>query len=283
MIAFLGMGLLGSGFVRALRQRGEQVHVWNRSPEKAKRLESIGARAFADPGDAVRGAVRVHLALSDDAAVDDVLSRARAGFAPNVQLIDHTTTSAAGAIARKDRWEEAGISYLHAPVFMGPQNAIDSTGTMLVSGDAARVEALRPVLAPMTGKLVYLGERADAAASFKLLGNLFLMFINTGLADLLTLGKALGFTPAEAGSLFQHFNPGATVPARLERMLSAKFSEPSWELGMARKDARLMLEEAAKAGIPLAVLPSIAARMDVLIGQGHAGDDWTVLAKDALQ
>ena len=49
MIAFFGMGLLGSNFVRALRKRGEDVHVWNRSADKARALESVGAKAFDDP------------------------------------------------------------------------------------------------------------------------------------------------------------------------------------------------------------------------------------------
>jgi 3-hydroxyisobutyrate dehydrogenase len=43
-----------------------------------------------------------------------------------------------------------------------------------------------------------------------------------------------------------------------------------------------MMEEAARADVPLAVLPTIAARMDAVIAQGHGGDDWTVLAKDFL-
>ena len=43
-----------------------------------------------------------------------------------------------------------------------------------------------------------------------------------------------------------------------------------------------MQEEAARAGVPLAVLPAIARRMDEVIAQGHAHDDWTVLGKDAL-
>jgi 3-hydroxyisobutyrate dehydrogenase len=51
---------------------------------------------------------------------------------------------------------------------------------------------------------------------------------------------------------------------------------------MARKDARLMLDEAARARVPLEVLPAIAARMDAVIAAGHGGDDWSVLAKDAL-
>ncbi len=282
MIAFFGMGMLGSGFVRALRRRGESVQVWNRTHAKAQALEADGARAFAEPADAARGAVRIHLSLSDDAAVDDVLERAREGFAPGVVIVDHSTTSASGTAERAKRWEERGIAFLHAPVFMGPQNALESTGLMLTSGDPARVEALSPALAAMTGKLTNLGPRPDAAAAFKLMGNLFLMFLTTGLADMLALAKAMEVSPDDASKLFDMFNPGATVGARMKRITDAKFSEPSWELSMARKDARLMLEEAERAHVPLAVLPAIAARMDAVIAQGHGGDDWTVLAKDAL-
>lgn len=282
MIAFFGMGMLGSGFVRALRRRGEDVQVWNRTHAKAQALEATGARAFADPAETARGAARVHLSLSDDAAVDDVLELARPGFAPAVIIVDHTTTSASGTAARAARWAERGIPFLHAPVFMGPQNALESTGLMLVSGDAARVELLRPALAAMTGKLEYLGARSEEAAAFKLLGNLFLMFITTGLAEMLALAKAVDVAPADAAKLFDMFNPGATVGARMKRILEAKFSEPSWELSMARKDARLMLEEADRKHVPLAVLPAIAARMDAVIAQGHGAADWTVLAKDAL-
>lgn len=277
MIAFFGTGLLGSNFVRALRRRGEDVNVWNRTAAKATALEEVGARAFADPAEAARGATRVHLTLSDDAAVDDVLERARPGFGPDVVVIDHTTTSATGAAARIARWKERGVAFMHAPVFMAPQNALESTGLMLTSGDSAQVEAVRAHLEPMTGKVVYLGPRPEAAASFKLLGNLFLMFLTTGCADILALAEALNVPAKEAATLFTFFNPGATVSERMKRMLEADKSNPSWELTMARKDARLMLDEAARAQVPLAILPAIAARMDEVIAQGHGGDDWTVL------
>lgn len=282
MIAFLGMGLLGSNFTRALRKRGEAVNVWNRSPAKATALADVGATPFAHVADAVRGAKEIHLTLSDDAAVDDVLERARPGLSEGVLVIDHTTTSVAGAAARRARWQERGITFVHAPVFMGPQNALEGTGLMLLSGDRALVERVRPLLAPMTGKVVDLGPKPDAAASFKLLGNLFLMFLTSGLADMLALAKALDVPPGDAATLFDHFNPGATIGLRMKRMLDGNFSEPSWELAMARKDARLMVDEAAAHGVSFAVLPAIAARMDALIAEGHGADDWTVLAKDAL-
>src|SRR6266851_3550613 len=210
MIAFFGMGLLGSSFVRALRRRGEEVHVWNRTAAKAHALEKEGAVAFDDPAGAARGARRIHLTLSDDAAVDEVLERARPGFAPGVVLVDHTTTSATGTAARAKRWAERGVLFQHAPLFMGPQQALESSGLMLASGDRARFDALAPELSKMTGKLIYLGPEPARAAAFKLLGNGFLMFVTAGLADFFALGTALGIAPEDARQLFQFFNPGVT-------------------------------------------------------------------------
>lgn len=282
MIAFFGMGLLGSNFVRALRRNGEEVHVWNRSEAKARALEAEGAKAFTDPAEAAKGALRVHLTLSDDAAVNEVLERAMQGFSASTVIVDHTTTSPGGAKARAELWAERGIEFLHCPVFMGPQNALESTGIMLASGDAERLERVKPALEKMTGRVIYLGPQSDRAASFKLFGNLFLMFMTAGITEVLTLAKALGVKPEEAAALFDAFNPAVTLGARVKRVLAADFSSPSWELGMARKDARIMLEEGERHGIPLPMLPAIAATMDRFIERGHAHDDWMVIAKDAL-
>ncbi|MEO6135898.1 MAG: NAD(P)-binding domain-containing protein, partial [Ginsengibacter sp.] len=93
MKAFLGIGLLGNGFVRAMINKGEKVQVWNRTASKAKELEEFGAKAFENIADAVRGADVVHIALKDDANVDDALAQAKAGFEPETIIVDHTTTS----------------------------------------------------------------------------------------------------------------------------------------------------------------------------------------------
>jgi 3-hydroxyisobutyrate dehydrogenase len=105
------------------------------------------------------------------------------------------------------------------------------------------------------------------------------MFFTGGLAEIFTLARALDVEPEVAATLFEHFNPGKTIEARIERMLAGDHTKPSWELAMARKDARIMLDEAAAHGRPLPMLPAIAARMDALIAEGHGKDDWTVLAK----
>ncbi len=279
MIAILGTGLLGSGFVRALRTQGHDVRVWNRTPAKARALAETGAVAVDDAADAVRGVERVHVIVSDDAAVDAVLEAAK--LEPGALVIDHTTTSTQGALERTRAWREKGVTYLHAPVFMGPQNAIDSTGLMLVSGDRAVVERATPMLQSMTGKLVDLGERVDAGAAYKLLGNLFLMALAAGFMDMLALGRAMGLAPADVGRLFEHFNPGAQVPARFKRLTDAAYEQPSWELAMARKDARLMQHEMGSHALEM--LPVVVARMDAAIDAGDGHLDWTVIAKDLIK
>jgi 3-hydroxyisobutyrate dehydrogenase len=278
MVAFLGMGLLGSNFVRAMINKGERVQVWNRTPEKAAALEQYGAKAFPDVADAVKGASTIHITLKDDASVEEVLAKAERGLAAGATIIDHTTTSAEGAIQRTKAWAAKGFTYVHAPVFMGPPNALESTGTMLVSGDPAVIARVEPALTKMTGKVLNFGTEPGKAATIKLLGNLFLITLTGGLSDTLAFAKSTHVSMDDVYKLFETWNPAGMVPARLKRMTSGNYSSPSWELNMARKDARLMIEAADKGS--LTIIPAVAAKMDRYITEGHGGDDWTVIAKD---
>ena len=215
----------------------------------------------------------MHLTLKDDAAVNEILERTKEGFEPGVMIIDHTTTSAHGAAERTELWKSRGYTYLHAPVFMGPQNALESTGTMLVSGDRAVIRSLEPELARMTGKVVNFGPKDNTAAGMKLIGNLFLIAMTAGIADALALAKALHISTDEVASLFNSWNPGVMAPARLKKITSDTFDQPTWELNMARKDAGLMMEEAQNGHMHLMAIPAIAAEMNSWLAKGHAHDD----------
>jgi 3-hydroxyisobutyrate dehydrogenase len=197
-------------------------------------------------------------------------------------IIDHTTTTVEGAKERTKEWKEKGFTYLHAPVFMGPGNALESTGYMLVSGDQAVVNKLEPVLAPMTGKLLNFGEETGKAAAMKLVGNSFLICLTAGITDMLAVGKALGVNGDDILTLLADWNPGAGVTNRLKRILSAPYDDPSWELNMARKDAGIFIDSTAKAGTHLNVIPVVAQVMDEWIAKGFGNKDWTVISKDVL-
>ena len=279
-IAVLGTGLLGSGFVEAACGRGWEVTVWNRTPAKAEALASVGARVAATPAQAVRGVQRVHLVLRDDASVEDVLGEALPAVDAGTVICDHTTTQPALTAARAQRLADQGVAYLHCPVFMGPPAARDAKGSMLVAGPRTLFEGVQDELTQMTGRLAYLGERPDQAAVIKLMGNALIIGVVGLLADALALGRSAGLSPEEALGVMEFINPGAVAKLRGPRMAAGSF-DPSFALTMARKDVRLMLETAE--GIPLAVLPALAARMDALIQGGHGDQDVGVLAVDAVR
>lgn len=268
-IAFLGTGRLGSGFVRRLIALGDTVHVWNRTPASAEALEAHGAKAFSTAAEAVAGVDRVHLALADDASVDAVLEPLAGLLPAGAILVDHTTTAPTPTGARARSWAARGRTYLHAPVFMGPLNAAEGTGIMLLSGDPRACEAILADLGRMTGKVMRLGDDPSRAATFKLVGNLSLLGMTALAGDVVRLAAAAGVEPADAVAMFQEFNPGAMFPARAAKVATGPFDPASFTASMARKDLRLMIEEAARGGVDLVVMPAVAARYDQAIQSGE--------------
>lgn len=279
MKAFLGTGLLGAGFVRAMLKKGEEVQVWNRTFSKAKELEQYGAKAFENIANAVQNADVVHIALKGDDSVDEALAKAEPGLEEGAIIVDHTTTLVEGAKKRTEEWKNKGFSFQHAPVFMGPQNALESTGYMLVSGDQDLIQQLSPQLSAMTGKLINFGKETGKAAAMKLTGNLFLVAFTASIADTLSFGRGMDISVDELNQLFGEWNPGSSLPARLKRMTGDDFSNPSWRLEMARKDTGLFLTEAEKKGKKLHVIPAVASLMDEWIDKGHGKEDWTIIGK----
>ena len=279
-IAFLGTGLLGGALAQAAAQRGDSVTAWNRSPEKVQALAQFGVKAAATPAQAVRGASRVHLILKDDAVVQEVIASARPGLSPGAILIDHTTTLPTFTGARAARLQSEGLKYLHCPVFMGPPAARNAQGSMMVAGPKELFESVKADLARMTGRLEYMGERSDLAAVNKLFGNALIIGISAVVADILTMAQASAVDAEAAIRLLGLLDLNALVAGRGANMAKGNFT-PSFELVMARKDVRLMLETAGDR--PMAALPAVAARMDQLIAAGHGAQDAGVLAIDALQ
>ena len=278
-IAFFGTGLMGAGFINRLQFNGYQVSIWNRSTAKAKALEGPRVKAHAEAAAAIEGVSRIHLSLADDASVDAVLEPLADRIPKTTWIVDHTTTAPSPTAERAARWKARGFTFVHAPVFMAPSNAHEGTGLMLLSGAKAHHEALLPELQKMTGTVMYLGEQPERAAAFKLFGNLTLIGIMGVLGDVNRLAAACGITTSEAYSLFQNFNPGAMLPSRAARIESADVTKPSFEVSMARKDVRLMIEEAERGGYPLYVMPGVAAMYDAAIARGEGGLDTAAAAR----
>lgn len=274
-VAFLGTGLLGGAMAERMLAQGDSVTVWNRTPSKLQALKAAGAIVASTAADGVAAADHVHLAFTDDAVVDAILAEVTTRLRPGAIVMDHSTTSPVTTKARAARLAQAGARFLHAPVFMSPQMCRDGKGLIMVSGPSAVFESAQPALTRMTGDVWYLGERTDLAAAYKLFGNAMLFAINAGLTDVLAMAKNLGVAGDEAIALFSRFNTSMAIPMRGRKMVAGDYSA-MFELAMARKDLRLMLESAGDQ--PLIVLPALAERMDDMIAAGHGKDDLAAIA-----
>ena len=219
------------------------------------------------------------MTLPDDAVVDLMMTAAIPRLGPHATVIDHSTTSPGGTKARVARMRDAGVRFIHAPVFMSPQMARDAIGIMLVSGPEGVFDAVRGSLEKMAGGVSYLGDRGDLAAAQKIFGNSMLFVIAAGLADVFAMAKGLGIAPEDALAVFSKFQPGGLIKSRGEKMARGDFSA-SFELTMARKDMRLMIEAAGAQ--PMVVLPAIAKAMDRAIANGHGQDDLGAIAAEVV-
>lgn len=268
-VALLGTGLIGSAMAEGMLRRGDSVAVWNRTRARAEPLAAKGARVCDTIAEAIAGTERVHIVLSDDAAVDAVLGEVQT----TAVVIDHSTVSPEGTKQRFTR----GLPFLHAPIFMSPAAARDAQGIILCSGPEETYARVRHALAAMTGTVRYLGARPDLAAAYKLFGNAMILTICAGLSDVFRMARALGIDPVDAHALFATFKPATTIDVRGAKMARGDFT-PSFETMMARKDLRLM----EQIGSELFVIPAVAELLDRAIAAGHARDDVGAITFDTI-
>jgi 3-hydroxyisobutyrate dehydrogenase len=129
----------------------------------------------------------------------------------------------------------------------------------------------------MTGRVWHVGERPDHAAILKLIGNGVFVALTGTLGDLFTIGAAQDISPEQVLALFEVFRPAAALPALGARVARGGTAPASFELTMARKDVRLMIE-AAGGPDGLVVLPAVAAAMDAALAEGLGDKDYAVYA-----
>jgi 3-hydroxyisobutyrate dehydrogenase len=91
---------------------------------KQQSLKNMAPKHSATVTDAVKGAAIIHVALKDDASVNEVLEAASSGFARDAIIVDHTTTTKEGAIERTKKWERKRVLLPACPGIYGPGQCI---------------------------------------------------------------------------------------------------------------------------------------------------------------
>jgi 3-hydroxyisobutyrate dehydrogenase len=161
-VAFLGLGAIGRPMaVRLARAPGVALSVWNRTRDRAETFaREHGVRAAASPAEAARGADVVITCFPVSADVESVLDGPDgllAGMRQGATLVDCTSGDPAGSKRIAARLAERGIGFLDAPVSGGTSGAEQGTLTVMVGGDAALLERVRPTLEPFGKKIVHCG------------------------------------------------------------------------------------------------------------------------------
>jgi 3-hydroxyisobutyrate dehydrogenase len=184
-LGFAGLGVMGEPMALNLVKAGTPLLVWNRDPAKTRAVAAAGAEVAPDAAELFARSDVIIVMLTDGNAIDAVLARGTPVFAERVRgrTIVHMGTTApeysqgleADILAAGGRYVEAPVSGSRAPAEAGEL-------IVMLAGDPAAVEQVRPLLSPMCADTVSCGAVPNGLV-MKLSVNIFLITLVTGLAE----------------------------------------------------------------------------------------------------
>jgi 3-hydroxyisobutyrate dehydrogenase len=196
-VAVLGTGTMGAAMARRLLTSRFMVTVWNRNPEKIQPLVDAGARAAADPAEAVHDADIVLTMLFDEAAVVSVAAQFLAAARPGTVWMQSSTIGADGMGTVAAAASTRHVPIIDAPVLGTKDPAERGTLTVLASGESAAIVALQPVFDAIGSRTIVVGDRLGAASDLKLVCNTWVASLTAGVAQSVALARDFGLDPAQ--------------------------------------------------------------------------------------
>ena len=193
-IGFMGMGIMGRAMAANLIRAGYSVTVYNRTRERCRELEQMGARVADSPAQMGRDCGTVIAMLTGPEALEQVLfgeNGAASEFGTNTLFTNMSSISPAFARELGGRLESSGCRYVDAPVSGSKKPAEEGTLVVLAGGESADVEAMRPLFEVMGKKVVHCGP-AGQGSMMKMAINLLLGTMMQGLAEMINLGRQGG-------------------------------------------------------------------------------------------
>jgi 3-hydroxyisobutyrate dehydrogenase len=272
-VALLGTGMMGAGMARNIAAAGIPLRVWNRTRSKAEPLAEAGATVVDSPADAVRDADIVITMLFDTESVATTMEQARDALGDDAVWLQQATVGIDGEAQLSRLAADLGLTYVDAPVLGTRKPAEDGALVVLASGPEEAREPLQPVLEAIASRVMWLGP-AGAGTRLKLVANSWVLTVVEGIAESLTLARALGLDE-------QHFldvvKGGAMdapyVQLKGSAMLAGEFTPASFGLDGAAKDADLIVAAAREAGVELAVLEAARSHFARALEAGHGDKD----------
>jgi 2-hydroxy-3-oxopropionate reductase len=279
-IGFIGTGLMGFPMAKNLLDKSLDLNVFSRTIEKAKPLEKFGAKISNSLSEAVKDVDVVITMLTDDEAVEKVLSDQ--DFQENLKkgstVVDMSSIKPKIAIKYGNLLKEKGVNFLDAPVSGGTIGAEQATLAIMVGGDQKVFDQIKDVL-KVIGNPTLVGPIGSGQVSK--LANQIIVGVTIGaVAEAITLCEKAGvdgnkFIKALAGG----FADGKILQNHGKRMIDKDFS-PKGKVSTHLKDMNNILECAGDFNTKLPISNLIKDMFKSLVENGNDNDDHSALYKE---
>jgi 3-hydroxyisobutyrate dehydrogenase-like beta-hydroxyacid dehydrogenase len=265
----VGVGHMGGRMATRVREAGDSIVGYDRD---ASRLASSGIPAAGSLAELVTSVDVVLLSLPDSSIIEPVmlgdggvLEHARAGQV----VVDLSTASPESTRRIHAALAERGVEFLDAGISGGAQAAEAGTLTIMVGGDAAVLERVRPILERFAAKIFHMGD-SGAGHTAKLLNNFLNGISLAATAEVMVAAKRSGLdletfldvVNASSGVNFATLN-------RFPHIVKGDYLEGGLTGRLMAKDIRLYLEHVARLGVPTFNGPGCLATFEVVNALGY--------------
>jgi len=282
-LGFIGLGLMGDPMTRRLLEAGFDVTVWNRSPAKAEALGEAGARVAGTVAELMESVEVVMLCLANTEVVEAVVF-GDGGVAEHGRhgqtLVDFSSSDPQATRDFATRLSErCGMPWIDCPVSGGVAGAEAGNLMMMAGGEAADLDAIRPLLAPLAARVTHMGPVGTGQVT-KVCNQMVVGCQAAVLAEMVALAEASG---VDATRLVEALAGGFadSTPFRIltPRMAKGDFAAPSWHLRTLLKDLDMAVAQSRRSGSATPMSGLAAQLMRAHAARGHAEHDPAILVE----
>ncbi len=271
-IGWVGLGVMGAPLCGHLREAGFEITATTRTPAKAEALRARGVRWAATPREVAARSDLVFTLVGYPREVREVVLGERgvlAGLRASGVLVDMTTSTPSLAVEIAEAARGQGCFALDAPVSGGDVGALEARLSIMLGGEAAAVEAVRPCLERLGSTIVHQGG-PGAGQHTKLVNQTLIAANMVGVCEALLYAQRAGL---DLEAVLRSVSSGAAGSWSLAhlapRMLAGDFA-PGFLVEHFIKDLGIALEEAERMRIALPGLALARQLYVALAALGHA-------------
>ncbi|BAQ79245.1 MULTISPECIES: NAD(P)-dependent oxidoreductase [Pseudomonas] len=282
-LGFAGIGLMGLPMCRRLLAAGYELTVWNRNPQKCAPLVAAGARQVATPAQLCEHADLVLLCLANTDVVrevvfgvDGVAQGARAGqlLLDLSSLEPSATRDMAAALAR-----DTGMTWVDAPVSGGTPGAESGSLAIMVGGEAADIERVRPVLLTLGQRVTHMGA-VGAGQVTKACNQMIVACNALVIAEVVALAERSGVdAKLIAEALAGGFADSKPLQILAPQMAESRFEPVKWHVRTLLKDLDGAVKLSREQGSATPISGLAAQLMRLHGAQGYLEQDPATLIR----